>query len=106
VISGIQELEVDDLKQIAYQLRTKRQNLAVVFGTVAGAKPGLIVALSDDLVSQGLQAGQVVREAAKLIEGGGGGQPSLATAGGKNCGNIEQAVQKAIELITNAAPQK
>lgn len=106
VISGIQELEVDDLKQIAYQLRTKRQNLAVVFGTVAGAKPGLVVALSDDLVSQGLQAGQVVREAAKLIEGGGGGQPSLATAGGKNCDTIAQAVQKAIDLITIAAPQK
>lgn len=100
VISGVKEMEVDDLKQIAYQLRSKRQNLLVVFGTIAGAKPGLIVALSDDLVAKGFQAGQLVREAAKLIQGGGGGQPTLATAGGKNCDGIEQAIQEVIRLVT------
>ena len=63
------------------------------------AQPLLSIMLSDDMVSgHGLNAGQMVREAAKLIQGGGGGQPHYAQAGGKNVEGIQQAVDKVIEL--------
>jgi alanyl-tRNA synthetase len=59
----------------------------------------LTVMMSDDMVSDhGLNAGQMIREAAKLIQGGGGGQPYYATAGGKNKDGIHAAVDKVIEL--------
>ena len=99
IISGVVEDDADSLKQIAYQLRTATDHLAIVFGTIDGGKPSLIVALSDDLVAQGLQAGKLVREAAISIQGGGGGQPSLATAGGKNCDGIQAAIDKVITLL-------
>ena len=54
--------------------------------------------MSEDLVKTGLHAGQLVREAAKLIQGGGGGQPHFATAGGKNPDGLSAAVDKVIEL--------
>ena len=100
VISGVLEMDADSLKQIAYQLRTTAEKLLVVFGTVEGGKPNLTVGLSDDLVVAGLQAGKLVREAAALIQGGGGGQPSLAQAGGKNCDGIRAAVEKVVAVVT------
>ena len=100
VIAAVLELDADSLKQIAYQLRTTAENLLVVFGTVDGGKPNLTVALSDDLVAGGLQAGKLVREAAALIQGGGGGQPTLAQAGGKNCDGIRAAVDKVVAMVT------
>ncbi|MBQ6309769.1 MAG: hypothetical protein IJK82_08190, partial [Prevotella sp.] len=61
--------------------------------------PMLNVIISEDLVKEhGLNAGQMVREAAKLIQGGGGGQPHFASAGGKNADGINAAVDKVIEL--------
>jgi len=58
--------------------------------------------MSDDMVSDhGLNAGQMVREAARLIQGGGGGQPHFATAGGKDVNGIHAAVEKLIEILTN-----
>jgi alanyl-tRNA synthetase len=100
VISGVLEVDADSLKQIAYQFRTAAEELLGVFGTVEGGKPNLTVALSDDLVASGLQAGKLVREAAALIQGGGGGQPSLAQAGGKNCDGIRAAVDKVVSVVT------
>ncbi|MCQ2279817.1 MAG: alanine--tRNA ligase [Bacteroidales bacterium] len=100
VISGVKEMDADSLKQVAYQLRTMNEKLLVVFGTIEGGKPNLTVALSDDLVASGLQAGKLVREAAALIQGGGGGQPSLAQAGGKNCDGIAAAVDKVVAVVT------
>ena len=62
----------------------------------------LTVMLSDDMVKErSLNAGQMVREAAKLIQGGGGGQPHFASAGGKNLDGITAAVEKIIEMIKN-----
>ena len=61
--------------------------------------PTLSVALGDDIVAQGVNAGVVVREAAKAINGGGGGQPFLATAGCNNTDVFQSAIDKAVELI-------
>ena len=68
-------------------------------GTVENGKPMLSVMLSDDMMAEhSLNAGQMVREAAKLIQGGGGGQPHYATAGGKNADGLHAAVDKVVEL--------
>jgi alanyl-tRNA synthetase len=68
-------------------------------GTIYDNKPMLNVMLSDDMVKDhGLNAGQLVREAAKLMQGGGGGQPHFASAGGKNPDGLTAAVDKVIEL--------
>ncbi|MDR2971187.1 MAG: alanine--tRNA ligase [Bacteroidales bacterium] len=89
----------DILKQAAYKIRNYKENLVIILGSIHDDKPNLVVALSDDLVAKGLHAGNIVREAAKLMQGGGGGQPSLATAGGKDCSGLEAAMKRVLELI-------
>ena len=74
------------------------ENLFFVAGTEAEGKPMLTVMLSDNLVAGGLKAGNLVKEAAKLIQGGGGGQPHFATAGGKNVDGLNAAIDKVLEL--------
>ena len=87
-------------KNLAFQLRGElTENFLFVAGTVSGDKPMLTISLSDDLVAKGLKAGAIIKEAAKLIQGGGGGQPHFATAGGKNPDGIFAAVDKVIELV-------
>ncbi|MBQ5819461.1 MAG: alanine--tRNA ligase, partial [Bacteroides sp.] len=78
-------MPAEAIKNIAFQLRGEiTENLCFVAGSVHEGKPMLTVMLSDNLVANGLKAGMLVKEAAKLIQGGGGGQPHFATAGGKN----------------------
>ena len=75
------------------------QHLVCVVGSTANDKPLLSIMFSDDVVSEhGLNAGQIIREAAKFIQGGGGGQPHYASAGGKNLDGLSVAVDKAVEL--------
>ena len=99
VISGVLPMEAQHVKDIAFQLRGQfPERLLVVIGSQAAGKPTLTVSISDDLVAEGKNAGQYVREAGKLIQGGGGGQPHFATAGGKNPEGLKAAVDKIIEL--------
>ena len=89
----------ETIKNIAFQLRGEiTESLFFVAGTVFDGKPLLTVMLSDNLVAGGLKAGALVKDAAKLIQGGGGGQPHFATAGGKNPDGLVAAVDKVIEL--------
>ncbi|MCQ2111779.1 MAG: alanine--tRNA ligase [Bacteroidaceae bacterium] len=100
VISGVIPVDAQAAKDMAFQLRAQfPASLAVVIGGFAGGKPNLTIAFSDDLVKEGKNAGTIVREAAKLIQGGGGGQPHFATAGGKNPDGLKAAITKAIELM-------
>jgi alanyl-tRNA synthetase len=101
IIREFRLMEPDIMKQTAYNIRNKFEKLLIVFGTNYNDKPNLIVALSDDLVADGINASKVIREAAVLIQGGGGGQPSLATAGGKKCENLEEAIKKVIAVVLN-----
>ena len=74
------------------------EHLLVAIGSFANGKPTLTVSLSDDLVQEGKNAGSLVREAGKLIKGGGGGQPHFATAGGKDVDGLKAAIDKIVEM--------
>ncbi|MDD2328292.1 MAG: alanine--tRNA ligase [bacterium] len=88
------------VKDIAFQLKGQfPEKMLFVAGTVANGKPSLTVMLSDDLVAEGLHAGNMVREAAKFIQGGGGGQPHFATAGGKNADGLHAAVEAIVQHL-------
>ncbi|MBR6891834.1 MAG: alanine--tRNA ligase [Bacteroidaceae bacterium] len=101
VIKGVLPIDAQSAKDMAFQLRTQfPEQLLVAIACAPGGKPLLTVAVSDDLVKEGKNAGQLVREAAKLMQGGGGGQPHFATAGGKNPDGMKAAVDKVIELFS------
>ena len=101
VIKGVLPIDAQSAKDMAFQLRTQfPEQLLVAIACAPGGKPLLTVALSDDLVKEGKNAGQLVREAAKLMQGGGGGQAHFATAGGKNSEGMKAAVDKVIELFS------
>ncbi|MDY4552833.1 MAG: alanine--tRNA ligase [Parabacteroides sp.] len=81
------------MKNVAFQIKNEvKDNFVFVAGILEGPKCTLMVMLSDDLVAGGLHAGKLVKEAAKHIQGGGGGQPHFATAGGKHAEGLTIAV--------------
>ena len=87
------EFEADMVKSVAFQIRNVVTSSLVFIGaTKKGDKPAITLALSDDLVATGMNATQLVREAAKEIKGGGGGQPFFAQAGGKDAEGLERAL--------------
>lgn len=88
----------ESIKDVAMSLRTKGDNIIVIGGT-HGGKPSVTVALCDRAVEQGVDAGVIVRMAAKAIGGGGGGQKHFATAGGKLLEGVENAVNLAVDEI-------
>ena len=92
------EMEAEDMKNVSFQLR-KEENLAMVLAAKVSDKALLTVMITDDLVAKGMNAGGMIREIAKEIEGGGGGQPFFATAGGANPSGIAAALEKAKGLI-------
>ena len=100
VITAVLPMEPAAAKDLAFKVRAAvSSSLLCVLGTVSHDKPQLSIMMSDDMVSDhGLNAGQMVREAAKLIQGGGGGQPHFAQAGGKNADGLSAAVDKVVEL--------
>ena len=100
VIKAVIPFEPSAAKDLVFKIREALpENLLCVIGSTATEKPMLSVMLSDDMVSShDLNAGKMVREAARLIQGGGGGQPHYAQAGGKNLDGISAAVDKVIEL--------
>ena len=89
----------DFVKDLAYNLRQRLPKLVFVVGSVWDGKPTLTVMLGDEITAHGVNAGAVVRQAAKLMQGGGGGQAFFATAGGKNPEGLQAAIDKAVELI-------
>ena len=99
VIARVVPVDAQGAKDLAFQLRAQMpERMLVVIGASGEAKPTLTVALTDDLVAEGMNAGKMIREAAKLMQGGGGGQPHFATAGGKNMDGLKSAVEKVVEL--------
>ena len=100
VITTVLPMSPEAAKDLAFKLRAALpENMLCVIGSKHQDKPLLTVMATDDLVSDhGFNAGKAIREAAKLIQGGGGGQPHFATAGGKNTDGLSAAVDKVVEL--------
>ncbi|MCZ4243698.1 alanine--tRNA ligase [Pedobacter punctiformis] len=91
----------DAVKNLAFAVKDLVDNLFLVFTTEIDGKPGVTVMLSDNLVKdKGLNASNIVRELAKEIQGGGGGQPFYATAGGKNSAGLKAVLEKAQQFIS------
>lgn len=106
-INGVQfiarkvDLDNANIKDLAFQLKGQFPNLFLVLANESDGKAGLSVMVADELVkSKNLHAGTIVKELAREINGGGGGQPFFATAGGTNVAGIEQALRKAETLIS------
>lgn len=100
VIASTLIMKQDAAKDLVFKIRAAEpERMLCVVGSNFDGRPTLSVMISEDLVKEhGLNAGQMVREAAKLIKGGGGGQPHFATAGGKDIDGLSAAVDKVIEL--------
>ncbi|MGO3267316.1 MAG: alanine--tRNA ligase [Sphingobacteriaceae bacterium] len=91
----------DAVKTVAFALKGAINNLFLVLGANIGGKPSITVMISEDLAkSRGFHAGNIVKELAKEIQGGGGGQPFFATAGGKNLDRLPNAISRAKEFVT------
>ena len=101
IYSGVlEDISAEALKSIAHQIRQSDSRSAVIIGSENDGKASLLVSLGDEVIkSSGLNAVEIIKVAAAFINGGGGGQPFLATAGGKNPEGLHEAVEKAISLI-------
>jgi len=90
----------DAIKDLAFQLKNEIENLFLVLGSVSDGKAMLTIMVDEKLIeSHKLNASNIVREAAKEIQGGGGGQPFYATAGGKNPAGLDAAIAKAVAVL-------
>jgi alanyl-tRNA synthetase len=103
IVARVEVPNADALKSLCYQLKESLNHQSqitnfIVLGAVIGGKPQLAVMLSEDLVAQGKHAGNIVKELAKEVRGGGGGQPFFATAGGSDASGLEAALVKARAL--------
>ena len=105
-INGIQflakqvDLSPEGAKDLAYELGAVGKNMFLVLATAEEGKPMLSCYISKELVAdKKMNAGNVVRELGKFIQGGGGGQPFFATAGGKNEAGIQEALTKAFDFV-------
>ena len=88
------------LRTAALMMQKELENTALVAAFAYEGKPQLLLMYSDDLVAKGKNAGKDIRPAAKFILGGGGGQPTLATAGGKECEGLKEALECLIATAT------
>ncbi|WP_075352291.1 alanine--tRNA ligase [Algoriphagus marinus] len=99
LIAKVELPNADSLKKLAYELKNEVENAFVILAASIDGKPQIAVILEESLInSKNLNAGQIVRELAKEIQGGGGGQPFFATAGGKDLAGLDRVIAKAKEL--------
>src|SRR5690606_468284 len=105
-INGVQflakqvDLDAAGAKDLAYEIGGTGTNFFILLGTVTDGKPMLTAYVSKEIVeSKGLNAGQIVRELGKYIQGGGGGQAFFATAGGKNPEGMAEAIANAVNFV-------
>ena len=101
-IKQVADADIDQnmLRDAAMMIQKEIENTVIAAAIESEGKPSLMLMYSNDLVAKGRNAGKDIREAAKLIQGGGGGQPGLATAGGRNVNGLADALDKLVELAT------
>ena len=93
------DVDVDTLQNLTDRFRERYQTGIVVLGSIYDGKPILVVAVSEDLVKSGWHAGNLIKEIARLIDGGGGGKPTMARAGGKDISGLEKAIHAVPNII-------
>src|SRR5690606_3408658 len=99
-LAGRTNLDANTIKQIAFPLRKEMENVLLVVASDDDGTPSITVSIPDELVAtKGLNGGQIVRELGKEIQGGGGGQPFFATAGGKDVSGLDRALEKAKQSL-------
>jgi alanyl-tRNA synthetase len=99
IIAQLDSMMPDNLREMSDWFRSKYKSGVLVLGTVADDRPQLLVSVTDDLTKKGLHAGNLIKELAAMIGGGGGGRPNLAQAGGKDSGKLPAALDAAKGLI-------
>ena len=99
VIAEKVDVDSSAIKDLAFELKQGKENFAVILGSNMNEKAAICIVFTDDLVKKGLHAGNIIREAVKVIDGGGGGQANFATAGGKSPEKIIDAINKALEML-------
>jgi alanyl-tRNA synthetase len=99
VIGQLSTTSVEQAREVVDMLKKKAKSAAIVLGFDDDGRATLLAGVTDDLVAKGLKAGDIVREIAPIVDGGGGGRPQMAQAGGKNPKKIGDALTRAIEMI-------
>ena len=99
IIGQLQGAHIEQAREAVDMLKKKAKSAAIVLGFGDGDKATLLAGMTDDVIKKGLKAGDIVKETAPIIGGGGGGRPQMAQAGGKNPKKINDALKKASELI-------
>jgi len=97
----IAEADADILRQLSDQFRLKYSSSVVLVGCSFDQKPALICSVTDDLVKSGLSAGDIVKVAAALIGGSGGGRPNMAQAGGKDASKLQEAIDAGMQFVAS-----
>ena len=95
---AVKDVDMNALRTLGDDLKAKIGSGIVVLASDNGDKVNLIVTATDDAVKAGAHAGKIIKEAAGLVGGGGGGRPNMAQAGGKNAAGIPDALTKAVEI--------
>ncbi|MFC1676404.1 alanine--tRNA ligase [Planctomycetota bacterium] len=106
VTSVLENTSIDQARQAIDMIKKKAKSAAVVFGFADGDKVTLLSGVTDDLIKKGLKAGDIIKKIAPIVDGGGGGRPQMAQAGGKNPAKLKEAIKKANELIKQKLAEK
>jgi alanyl-tRNA synthetase len=99
IIGRLSTTSIEQAREAVDMLKKKAKSAAIVLGFDDDGRATLLAGVTDDLVAKGLKAGDIVREIAPIVDGGGGGRPQMAQAGGKNLKKIDDALAKAGEIV-------
>ncbi|MFZ5949457.1 MAG: DHHA1 domain-containing protein, partial [Candidatus Rifleibacteriota bacterium] len=102
ILSRTDDLNVDEMKELCDELVGNARGKTLALLATGGEKAGFVIKISKDLVQDGLHAGKIIKEVAKVAGGSGGGRPDMATAGGKDVEKIDEALAQAEQLISQA----
>jgi len=100
VVGKLSAADTEQARSAIDMIKKKAKSAAVVFGYAEQDKATLIVGVTDDLIEKGLKAGDIIKQIAPIVDGGGGGRPQMAQAGGKNPAKIDEALKTALQIVT------
>jgi alanyl-tRNA synthetase len=102
LIAQVEDADPDTLRDMSDWFRSQVGSGVMVLGSVNGGRPQLVVAVTDDLTKKGLHAGNLIKQIAPIVGGGGGGRPNMAQAGGKDSKKLPEALESARQLIAQS----